>query len=176
MFGYLFVIVLLTVHDIFSFFFLDGIAFSYGILLIPLLESFDSNRSVISNGGSLMFGFYLLSSPISGVLINKFGCRIVCIAGCVIGALGIGLSSLSPNVAVLMLTYGVVGGYGLGTMYLPSMVVISDYFEKKRGLATGMDLGKTLLADVNKLIVFKSLLTPSNILRLHLKQTLPPVI
>ena len=124
-----------------------------------------------------MFGFYLLSSPISGVLINKFGCRIVCIAGCIIGALGIGLSSLSPNVAILMLTYGVVGGYGLGTMYLPSMVVISDYFEKKRGLATGKDFGKTLLADVNKIIVFKSLLTtPSNILPLHLKQTFPPII
>ena len=86
-----------------------------------------------------MFGFYLLSSPISGVLINKFGCRIVCIAGCIIGALGIGLSSLSPNAAILMLTYGVVGGYGLGTMNLPSKVVISNYFKKKRGLATGMD-------------------------------------
>ena len=124
---------------VFLFFFSDGIAFSYGRLLIPLLESFDSSRSVISNGGSLMFGFYLLSSPISGVLIKKFGCRIVCIAGCIIGALGIGLSSLSPNAAILMLSYGVVGGYGLGTMNLPSKVVISNYFEKKRGLATGMD-------------------------------------
>ena len=126
-------------RDFFLFFFQDGIAFSYGRLLIPLLESFDSSRSVISNGGSLMFGFYLLSSPISGVLIIKFGCRIVCIAGCIIGALGIGLSSLSPNAAILMLTYGVVGGYGLGTMNLPSKVVISNYFVKKRGLATGMD-------------------------------------
>ena len=116
---------------------LDGIAFSYGILLIPLLDNFDSSRSIISNGGSLMFGFYLLSSPISGALINKFGCRIVCLAGCVIGAIGIGISSLSPNVTTLMITYGVIGGYGLGTMYLPSMVVISDYFDKKRGLATG---------------------------------------
>ena len=115
----------------------DGIAFSYGILLIPLLQSFDSNRSIISNGGSLMFGFYLLSSPISGVLINKFGCRLVCILGCFLGALGICLSALSPNVTSLMITYGVIGGYGLGTMYLPSMVVISDYFDKKRGLATG---------------------------------------
>jgi len=117
---------------------LDGIAFSYGILLIPLLESFDSSRSIISNGGSFMFGFYLLSSPISGMMINKFGSRIVCAIGCIIGALGIGLSSFSPNVTTLMITYGVIGGYGLGTMYLPSMVVISDYFDKKRGLATGI--------------------------------------
>ena len=37
--------------------------------------------------------------------------------------------------------------------------------------------GKTLLGDVNKLFVFKSLFTtPSNALPLHLKQTFPPII
>ena len=37
--------------------------------------------------------------------------------------------------------------------------------------------GKTLLGDINKLFVFKSLLTtPSNVLPLHLKQTFPPLI
>ena len=41
----------------------------------------------------------------------------------------------------------------------------------------GNYLGKTLLSDVNKLFVFKSLLTmPSNVLPLHLKQTFPPII
>ena len=38
-------------------------------------------------------------------------------------------------------------------------------------------LGKTLLGFVNKLFVFKSLLTTlSNVLPLHLKQTFPPII
>ena len=37
--------------------------------------------------------------------------------------------------------------------------------------------GKTLLSDVNKLFVFKSLLTmPGNVLSLRLKQTFPPII
>ena len=37
--------------------------------------------------------------------------------------------------------------------------------------------GKTLLGIVNKLFVFKSLLTtPSKVLPLHLKQTFPPII
>jgi hypothetical protein len=37
--------------------------------------------------------------------------------------------------------------------------------------------GKTLYGDVNKLFVFKSLLTtPRNVLLLHLKQTFPPII
>ena len=38
-------------------------------------------------------------------------------------------------------------------------------------------IGKTLLGDVNKLFVLKSLLTtPSNVLLLHLKPTFPPII
>ena len=37
--------------------------------------------------------------------------------------------------------------------------------------------GKTLMGDVNKIIVFKILLTtPSNVLPLHFKQTFPPII
>ena len=34
--------------------------------------------------------------------------------------------------------YGVIGGLGLGAMYLPSVVIVSQYFEKRRGLATGL--------------------------------------
>ena len=73
-----------------------------------------SLRSTISWAGSLLAGVYLTSGPIVGGLVNKFGCRPVCIAGGVVSSLGLALSTLSPNVGVLMLTYGVIGGFGLG--------------------------------------------------------------
>ena len=44
-----------------------------------------------------------MSGPIVGGLVNKFGCRPVCIAGSVIACAGLVLSTLSPNVPVLML-------------------------------------------------------------------------
>ena len=44
-----------------------------------------------------------MSGPIVGGLVNKFGCRPVCIAGSVIACAGLALSTLSPNVPVLML-------------------------------------------------------------------------
>jgi len=37
-----------------------------------------------------------------------------------------------------MLTYGVMGGFGAGCIYLPSVVICGYYFEKKRALATGI--------------------------------------
>ena len=37
-----------------------------------------------------------------------------------------------------MLTYGIMGGFGLGCIYLPAVVACGYYFEKKRALATGI--------------------------------------
>jgi len=37
-----------------------------------------------------------------------------------------------------MLTYGVMGGIGFGMIYLPAVVAVGYYFEKRRSLATGI--------------------------------------
>ena len=68
-----------------------------------LVTHFDSNKSTVSWVGSLLCGLYMSSGPIVGGLVNKFGCRPVCIAGSLIACAGIALSTLSPNVPVLML-------------------------------------------------------------------------
>ena len=59
----------------------DGIAYTFGVLLPPLVEHFDSNRGTVAWVGSLLCGVYLMSGPIVGGLVNKFGCRLVCICG-----------------------------------------------------------------------------------------------
>ncbi len=89
-----------------------------------MVESFDSNRSTVSWVGSLLAGVYLMSGPIVGGLVNKFGCRPVCISGSIVACAGLVLSTLSPNVPILMLTYGVIGGLGLGLIYLPAVVMV----------------------------------------------------
>jgi len=61
----------------------------------------------------------------------------VCIAGSIIGGLAFTLSTLSPNVMTFFITYGVMGGVGFGMIYLPAIVFVGYYFEKKRSLATG---------------------------------------
>ena len=40
-------------------------------------------------------------------------------------------------VPVLMLLYSIVAGTGLGLMYVPAVVAVGYYFEKKRAFATG---------------------------------------
>ena len=125
-----------------NFHFLVGIEYCFGVILPPLVEYFDSNRRSISLVGSLLSGVAFMSGPIVGGLVNKFGCRFVCILGSLVACLGIGLSTLSPNVPILMVTYGLIGGFGLGLIYLPATVAVGYYFESKRALATGISVSK----------------------------------
>merc|ERR1719356_2421458 len=82
----------------------------------------------------------MLSGPLVGGLVNRFGCRPVCMFGAIIAWAAISLSTLSPNVLVLMITYGVLGGFGLGLIYLPAIISVGFYFESRRALATGISV------------------------------------
>ena len=56
-----------------------------------------------------MLTFYF-SGPIVSALANKFGCRAVTIAGSIVACIAYIVSTFSPNVDVLILTYGALGG------------------------------------------------------------------
>lgn len=59
-------------------------------------------------------------------------------AGSIIAASAFALSTYTSSVYMLMLTYGIMGGFGFGLIYLPAVVAVGYYFETKRSLATGM--------------------------------------
>ena len=102
------------------------------------MASFDSNRSTVSWIGSLILGVYHLSGPIVSLLVKHFGLRVVSITGAIVSCIALLLSTLSTNIFVLMLVYGVIGGFGFGMIYLPAVVIVGYYFESKRSLATGI--------------------------------------
>ncbi|XP_034252725.1 monocarboxylate transporter 3 isoform X6 [Thrips palmi] len=116
----------------------DGIAYTFGIFLQKFADHFHESPGTVSWVGSLLSGVYLSAGPIVSALTNKYGCRAVCIAGSIIGCAAFVLSTFSPNIKVLMLTYGVMGGLGFGLIYLPAVVCVGYYFETKRSLATGI--------------------------------------
>jgi MFS family permease len=71
-------------------------------------------------------------------LCNKYGCRAVCIAGSILGALAFMLSTLCSGVWTFAVVYGIVGGTAFGLIYLPAIVFVGYYFDRKRSLATGI--------------------------------------
>ncbi|KAJ8316294.1 hypothetical protein KUTeg_006308 [Tegillarca granosa] len=96
--------------------------------------------------------------PIVSGLTNKFGCRPVTIAGSIVASLGFFIGSYADSVNILLVTYGVMGGFGFGLIYLPSIVSVGYYFEKKRALATGIavcgsGIGTFMFSPVNNLLL-----------------------
>ncbi|XP_057375663.1 monocarboxylate transporter 14-like isoform X1 [Daphnia carinata] len=116
----------------------DGIAYTFGVFLPKFVVYFNEGKGTVAWVGSLLAGVYLSCGPIVGALTNKFGCRTTCIMGSVVGMVAFALSTLSESVAMLMVTYGIIGGIGFGLIYLPAIVSVGYYFEKKRALATGI--------------------------------------
>ncbi|XP_053408557.1 monocarboxylate transporter 14-like isoform X1 [Mercenaria mercenaria] len=116
----------------------DGIGYSFGIFLPEFVNFFGETRSKVSLIGSLLCGTYLCAGPVVSALTNKFGCRPVAMTGSVIATVAFILATFSPNIDILILTYGVLGGFGFGMIYLPSIVSVGYYFERKRAIATGI--------------------------------------
>lgn len=136
----------------------DGITYSFGIFLVALIDEFDADRSTVSLIPSILVGITLGSGPIASSLVNKYGCRPVTIAGTLIAAAGLALSMFANSISLLFFSVGICTGFGFGLIYLPAIVSVSMYFEKKRAFATGIavcgsGLGTFIMAPVTKWLI-----------------------
>lgn len=58
--------------------------------------------------------------------------------GSMVGMAALAISSLSNSLAILMISYGIMGGFGFGLIYFSDIVCVNQYFDKKRALAVGI--------------------------------------
>lgn len=116
----------------------DGTLFAFGTMKIHLQNHFQCSDMLILMVGSVPCGVYLLVGPLVAGLANLYGCRPIIIIGSIGASICMAASTLSPNVWAMMLIYGVLGGIFFGMVYLPSVVMVSFYFDKKRDIANGL--------------------------------------
>lgn len=89
-------------------------------------------------------GMIFIGTYIGGRLQDKRGPRIVALTGGIIYAVGVILASFSQNHSqlwLLVLGYGVIGGFGLGFAYIVPIAMLQKWFPDKRGLITGLAVG-----------------------------------
>jgi MFS family permease len=79
----------------------------------------------------------LNTAPVASALCNKWGCRLIGIIGSIVASVAVAMSIFSPNIVVMWLSFGLIGGIGMGLVYLPSLIMVGYYFEKNRAIATG---------------------------------------
>lgn len=72
-----------------------------------------------------------------GPLSQCFSLRPVLLVGTLCSSFAFIISSFVYDVKVLIFTYGVIGGFGTGSIVLLSNVLMTQYFDRYRGLAFG---------------------------------------
>jgi MFS family permease len=143
---------------------MDGVTSSFSVLLPQIVVTYrdggspDIGRSDVAWAGSLLCGVSLCVGPVTSALTNKYGCRPICMIGAIISAIGFIGAAYSPNLQLLLVTYGLIAGVGFGMLYLPAIVCVSYYFESKRARATGIAVSGSGVGA----IVFAPLITSLN--------------
>lgn len=118
----------------------DGITFSFGVIFVEFLNYFGEGKSKTAWIGSLFMAMPLLSGPVASFLAGRYGCRRVSIVGSVMATMGFVISSYANSMAVLVLTFGIVAGFGLALCFVAAVVIVAYYFDKKRSFATGLSV------------------------------------
>jgi predicted MFS family arabinose efflux permease len=121
-------------------FLIDGIMYTFGIILEPIGKDTESSDKITNLLSCLNSGFLFFSGPVVSGFVNQFGVRSCVIGGGAITALMYMLTALTSSIYVMMMTYGIIGGISTGCCYLASLIIIPEYFDKRRGIATGITM------------------------------------
>jgi MFS family permease len=128
-----------------------GIRSSFSVFYVALLEEFPWNRGSSAGVQSMALITYTLLAPLVGGLIDRYGPRRVVVPGILILVLGLVLCSTIKTLAQFYILYGVIMGAGITCIgIITYSAILAHWFEKKRGLASGiavsgMGLGTFLL-------------------------------
>ncbi|XP_060085060.1 monocarboxylate transporter 12-like [Ylistrum balloti] len=121
-----------------SHFVTSGLERSGGVILLELQEKFNSGAAATAWVISLSSTLRLLFGPISSMLSNKYSCRSVVVMGGLLVSIGVFVSGFGPSIVFLYFTYGLFCGLGKSLAYTPGLVIVGQYFKRKRGLAVGL--------------------------------------
>ena len=108
----------------------------------------DRAESFIAFGATLTFFFAGILSPLAGWLIQRFRLRKLMLVGCLLLGLGLIAHSQTNNALVVYAARAVMGFSLCLVGVLPSIVLVSNWFVRRRGLALGILLTGTSIGGV----------------------------
>lgn len=118
-----------------------GTSYIWSIFQTGIAERiFYGNNSAASLTFSFILFFSSVGSVVGGRLAIKYSTRRIVISGGIILSTGVFLASLvtSEFPWVLWLTFGVMGGTGMGFMYSTTIACAQKWYPEKKGLITGV--------------------------------------
>ncbi|MDR2881518.1 MAG: OFA family MFS transporter [Azoarcus sp.] len=112
--------------------------YAFSVYVKPLMQILDAATSQVA----LAFSICTLVIPLAMIIAGKFqdtiGPKKVIFVGGIIFGTAIFLTGFVTSLPMLYLTYGVLGGIGIGSIYACTVANTVKFFPDKRGLASGL--------------------------------------
>jgi OFA family oxalate/formate antiporter-like MFS transporter len=118
-----------------------GAVYAWSVFRVPLSKLFHSTISEVTLTFTIAIFVLGFAAFFGGLWLNRVGPRVVMLTGGLLYGCGIFLASFSSGLPWLYLTYGVIGGIGLGFGYIVPISVLVKWFPDRRGLMTGVAVG-----------------------------------
>jgi len=104
----------------------------------PLNQKLGTTLTEIQVTFSLLIVLQTFFSPFQAYLVDRFGPKLLISLGAIMSGGSWVLSSYANSLAALYVSYGVIGGFGTGIVYVGIIGLVVRWFPDRRGLATGL--------------------------------------
>src|ERR1700722_11124978 len=119
-----------------------GAVYALSVFRTPLVKKFHWSIPQVTFTFTICIFVLGVSAFFGGLWLNKSGPRVVALTGGFLYGLGVFLASFSADkLWWLYLTFGLIGGIGLGFGYIVPVAVLVKWFPDRRGLITGIAVG-----------------------------------
>ena len=115
-----------------------GAMLSLAVFLQPISEAMGWSRSGVSAAATIDFLAMGLAAFFWGTLSDRFGTRIVVLAGALLLGIGLVAASQATSLWQFQLSFGVLIGIAAGSFYAPMVAVASAWIEHHRSLAVAL--------------------------------------
>jgi OFA family oxalate/formate antiporter-like MFS transporter len=119
-----------------------GAVYAWSVFRVPLMKKCGWSISQVTLTFTISIFVLGIAAFFGGLWLNRRGPRVVAITGGLLYGLGVFLASFSYHkLWWLYLSYGVIGGIGVGLSYIVPVAVLLKWFPDRRGLITGIAVG-----------------------------------
>ncbi|HYV12988.1 MAG TPA: OFA family MFS transporter [Pyrinomonadaceae bacterium] len=119
-----------------------GAVYAWSVFRTPLATQFGWTIAEVTLTFTISIFVLGVAAFFGGLWLNRKGPRVVAVTGGVLYGLGVFLASFSANkLWWLYVSYGLIGGLGLGFAYIVPVAVLVKWFPDRRGLIAGIAVG-----------------------------------
>lgn len=115
-----------------------GSIYAFSVFRKPLEALWGISSSQSGYPFMVFLAVFAIAMPFAGSLVARWGPKKTTMLGGLLVGTGWIAASFSPDITVLTILYGVIGGAGVGIVYGCPIAVVAKWFPQKSGLAIGL--------------------------------------